>query len=96
MRKVILRARLRKRSGAAKWLTGEHYFHDEVGEVLSALQPKLLRVLHEQEFERLGNGRTSKTDVRLIAATNRNLVKMVSSGANQRSRNRARRCPDLR
>jgi len=55
-------------------------FLDEVGDIPSALQPKLLRVLQEQEFERLGSGRTHKVDVRLVAATNRNLVKMVARG----------------
>jgi formate hydrogenlyase transcriptional activator len=53
---------------------------DEVGDIPSALQPKLLRVLQEQEFERLGSGRTHKVDVRLVAATNRDLVKMVARG----------------
>jgi transcriptional regulator with GAF, ATPase, and Fis domain len=55
-------------------------FLDEVGDIPSALQPKLLRVLQEQEFERLGSGRTHKVNVRLVAATNRDLVKMVARG----------------
>ena len=55
-------------------------FLDEVGDIPSALQPKLLRVLQEQEFERLGSGRTHKVDVRMVAATNRDLVKMVACG----------------
>jgi formate hydrogenlyase transcriptional activator len=55
-------------------------FLDEVGDIPSSLQPKLLRILQEQEFERLGSGRTHKVDVRLVAATNRDLVKMVARG----------------
>jgi len=55
-------------------------FLDEVGDIPPALQPKLLRVLQEQEFERLGSGVTHQVDVRLVAATNRNLMDMVSRG----------------
>jgi formate hydrogenlyase transcriptional activator len=52
-------------------------FLDEIGDIPLELQPKLLRVLEEWEFERLGSTRTKKVDVRMVAATNRNLEKMM-------------------
>jgi formate hydrogenlyase transcriptional activator len=55
-------------------------FLDEVGDIPPELQPKLLRVLQEQEFERLGGTKTIKVDVRLVAATHRDLARMVAEG----------------
>jgi formate hydrogenlyase transcriptional activator len=52
-------------------------FLDEIGDIPLALQPKLLRVLQEQEFERLGSGRTHRINVRVVAATHRNLGEMI-------------------
>jgi formate hydrogenlyase transcriptional activator len=53
-------------------------FLDEIGELPMELQPKLLRALQEQEFERLGSSQTTRVDVRIVAATNQNLEQMVS------------------
>jgi len=56
-------------------------FLDEIGEIAPSLQPKLLRVLQEQEFERLGGNRTIRVNFRLIAASNRDL--RAAANANQ-------------
>ena len=71
---------LRDKPGRFELADGGTLFLDEIGEVPPALQGKLLRVLQEQEVERIGEVRTRKIDVRIIAATNRDLKKEVEAG----------------
>ncbi|MCH7897831.1 MAG: sigma 54-interacting transcriptional regulator, partial [Proteobacteria bacterium] len=68
------------RIGRMQLANGGTLFLDEVGEIPMALQGKLLRALQEQEFERVGDDQTTKVDVRIIAATNRNLEEEVAAG----------------
>ncbi|MFL5341064.1 MAG: sigma-54-dependent transcriptional regulator [Gemmataceae bacterium] len=70
----------RRRIGKFEQAHGGTIFLDEIGDLPAAVQPKLLRLLQEQKFERLGGNETVQTDVRLIAATNRPLDSLVSSG----------------
>ncbi len=69
-----------QRIGRFELANGGTIFLDEIGEIPLELQPKLLRVLQEREFERLGNSRTFRTNARLVAATNRDLAAMVEEG----------------
>ncbi len=68
------------RKGRFEQAHGGSLFLDEVGDISAAFQAKLLRVLQEREFERVGGNRTIKVDVRLICATNRDLERMVQRG----------------
>ncbi len=71
---------LTQKLGRIELAHGGSLFLDEIGDIGPDLQPKLLRVLQEREFERLGSNRTVKVNVRLIAATNRDLIDMVHKG----------------
>jgi Nif-specific regulatory protein len=70
-----------QKRGRLEMAEGGTVFLDEVGELTPATQAKLLRVLQERQFERVGGTRTISVDVRLIAATNRNLEEAIKSGA---------------
>jgi transcriptional regulator with GAF, ATPase, and Fis domain len=69
---------LTHRIGRFQSADGGTLFLDEIGELPIELQPKLLRAIQEQEFERLGSSQTTRVDVRIIAATNQNLEQMVA------------------
>jgi transcriptional regulator with GAF, ATPase, and Fis domain len=71
---------LKDKPGRFELADGGTLFLDEIGEVPLAMQAKLLRVLQEQELERIGDTRTRKVNVRVIAATNRDLTKEVDEG----------------
>jgi DNA-binding NtrC family response regulator len=70
----------RQRIGRFEQADGGSLFLDEIGDMSASTQAKILRVLQEHEFERLGGTRTIKVDVRLVAATNRDLPSMVAGG----------------
>ncbi|MEO6848029.1 MAG: sigma-54 dependent transcriptional regulator [Chthoniobacterales bacterium] len=69
-----------RRSGRFEQADGGTLFLDEIGEIDPTTQVKILRVLGEREFERLGSGKTIKTDVRIVAATNKDLSQLVAEG----------------
>ncbi|HMD48980.1 MAG TPA: sigma 54-interacting transcriptional regulator [Bryobacteraceae bacterium] len=68
-----------QRAGRLQLANGGTLFLDEIGDLPLELQPKLLRALQEQEFERLGGSQTIRVDVRIVAATNQDLARMVSA-----------------
>ena len=76
--RVVIPASIRDRAGRFQLADGGTLFLDEVGEIPLDLQSKLLRVLQEQEFERLGSTHTHRVNVRVVAATNQDLASLVA------------------
>jgi two-component system nitrogen regulation response regulator GlnG len=70
----------RQRIGKFEQCNGGTIFLDEIGDMPAALQSKILRLLQQQEFQRVGGNETIRTDVRIVAATNRDLEQMVANG----------------
>ena len=70
-----------QRIGRFEWAHTGTIFLDEIGEIALPVQVKLLRVLQEREFERIGSSKTIKVDVRILAATNKNLVDSINDGS---------------
>jgi formate hydrogenlyase transcriptional activator len=69
-----------QKTGRLELADNGSFFLDEIGDITLDLQPKLLRVLQEREFERLGSTRTTRVDVRVVAATHRDLEGMIAEG----------------
>src|SRR5260221_4851567 len=80
MREARLPAAVKDRIGRFEAAAGGTLFLDEIGEIPLELQSKLLRVLQEKCYERVGEERTRHADVRIVAATNRDLKKEVAAG----------------
>ena len=83
--KAPLPARSPRGQGASSWPRGGTLFLDEIGDMPLPMQVKLLRVLQERTFERVGSNRTQNADVRIIAATHKDLEKMIEEGPSVRT-----------
>ena len=83
-----------QKKGRFELADGGSLFLDEIGDISLELQPKLLRAVQEQEFERLGSTRTIEVSVRMIAATHRDLPAMIRDGQFREDLFTAERLPD--